>query len=425
MSEPQPDEPGTAPEYAGRSHRAWPLVAGLVALLLYAASAWATGHTTVRQGSYFDHLAEAFLHGRLYLTDPPGISDLTLHDGRWYVAFPPLAAILMMPWVAVVGLARTNPVAFSMVWAAISVALVAAMLERLAARRWIRLDFRGRCWLVLLFAFGCVYWQVALEGSVWFLAHVAAVMFVALAAYLAVRKAGAALPSAALAVALWSRPTVLFTWPLLLGIAIQHRRDAGQPADRGWLMRWIACSAVPLAASIAGLAWYNAARFGDPLDFGYKTQNVSAAVRGELAQGQFHVRHIPRNLHVLLMAPPRWDEPSWAPHLHVPVPDDRGMSIFLTTPALLYVFRARRRREPLVRGAWLAVGLTLVPLLLYYNTGWRQFGYRFSLDFFIPLLILLAVAVGPRLTRVMRFWIAAGVLINAWGVIWWYTSWLE
>ncbi len=410
---------------AVRVRRAWPLIAGVIALGVYAGCVWGTGHTNARRWSYFDNLADAFLHGRLYLVHPPGTSDLTLHDGRWYVPFPPLAAVLMLPWVALFGLAHTNTVAFSIHWAAINVALVAAILEGLAERRWISLDFRGRCWLVAFFALGSVHWQVALEGSVWYVAHVCTVLLTAFSVYLAVRGRGPVAVSGALAVALWSRPTALFTWPLLLGIAIQLRRDAGSPIDRGWLWGWVARSAVPLVLSVAGLACYNAARFGNPLDFGYETQHVSAAVREDLVRGQFHVRHIPRNLHVLLMGAPRWEEPSWAPHLHIPVPDARGMSIFLTMPALFYVFRARRRRDPLVRGAWLAVGLTLVPLLLYYNTGWRQFGYRFSLDFIIPLLILLAAAVGSRLTRAMRFWIAAGVLINAWGVVWWYTAWLD
>jgi hypothetical protein len=143
-------------------------------------------------------------------------------------------------------------------------------------------------------------------------------------------------------------------------------------------------------------------------------------VRGDLARGQFHPYHIPRNLHVLLMGPPRWNAGET-----LPVPDARGMSVLLTTPALFYLVRAWRRRELFVRGAWIATGLLLIPLLLYYNTGWRQFGYRFSLDFMIPLMVLLAVAAGRRITWPMRTLILLGVLVNAWGVVWWCTNWLD
>ena len=43
----------------------------------------------------------------------------------------------------------------------------------------------------------------------------------------------------------------------------------------------------------------------------------------------------------------------------------------------------------------------------------------------IPLLVLLAVAAGNRTTWPMRTLILVGVLINAWGIVWWFTSWLD
>ncbi len=392
-----------------------------VVLLAYGGTAVLTGHTRAIHSSYFDHLAGAFLKGQLYLADPPGLSDLVFHNGHWYVPFPPLAAVLMLPWVAVFSVGGTNTVAFSVVWGALNVAIVARILDGLAQRGWIALDVAGRCWLLLLFALGCVHWQIATEGSVWFLSHTCTVLFVALAVWAAVKTGSPWLPAIALAVALWGRPSVVFTWVLLLEVYAQHLADDLGRVDRQRLLAWAWRSAVPLGVSIAGLAAYNYARFDNPLDFGYAKQNVSAEVRGDLARGQFHPYHVPRNLHTLLFGSPRWNADQV-----LPVPDARGMSVLLTTPALFYLVRAwRRRREPFVGGAWLATGLLLIPILLYYNTGWRQFGYRFSLDFVIPLVVLLAVAAGRRVTWPMRSLILIGVLINAWGVVWWYTNWLD
>jgi hypothetical protein len=405
--------------YAGR----WfPLAAFVLALLAYALTAYATGHTSAKQTAYFDHLADAFLHGRLYLAEPPGQHDLTLHDDRWYVPFPPLGAILMMPWVAAFGLEYTNTVAFSIVWGAVSVGLVAAMVEALRRRGWIELNREGRVWIVILFALGCIYWQVALDGSVWFLSHTCTVMFVALAVWAAIATRSPWPTGCALAIALWGRPNVIFTWVLLIGIAAQHLHDTRGAVDRKLLLAWVRRSAIPIVISVAGLAAYNYARFGNLLDFGYKHQNVSGEVLGDLARGQFHPYYIPRNLHVMTMGTPKWRKSELSPLLRVPVPNDRGMSIFLTTPALLYVLRVRRRRQPLARGAWLAIGLLLLPLILYYNTGWQQFGYRFSLDFIIPAIVLLALAFGRRPTWPMRLWVMFGVLVNAWGVAWWFSQ---
>jgi len=63
----------------------------------------------------------------------------------------------------------------------------------------------------------------------------------------------------------------------------------------------------------------------------------------------------------------------------------------------------------------------LFPLLTYYNTGWWQFGYRFSLDFMPVVVILLAIAAGERLRS--GFWILIwlGVGINLWGA-WWFAQ---
>ncbi len=75
-----------------------------------------------------------------------------------------------------------------------------------------------------------------------------------------------------------------------------------------------------------------------------------------------------------------------------------------------------RPTSAVVIGAWLAVGLLLVPLLTYYNTGYKQFGYRFSLDFMAPLMVLLALALGRRAGWFAVLLMLAGVVVNAWGV---------
>lgn len=41
--------------------------------------------------SYFHLLADAILHGRLYLIAPPSTFDLTLYHGHWFVPIPPFS----------------------------------------------------------------------------------------------------------------------------------------------------------------------------------------------------------------------------------------------------------------------------------------------------------------------------------------------
>ena len=67
---------------------------------------------------------------------------------------------------------------------------------------------------------------------------------------------------------------------------------------------------------------------------------------------------------------------------------------------------------------WTALALIVVPLFTYYNTGYAQFGYRFSLDFMVPIVVLLAIGAGERVSWLMRALIMAGILVNGWGMLW-------
>jgi hypothetical protein len=92
-----------------------------------------------------------------------------------------------------------------------------------------------------------------------------------------------------------------------------------------------------------------------------------------------------------------------------------GLALWVTTPFFLWVL------WPKTKG-WLfgAVALTTaavaIPGLLYQNTGWMQFGYRFSNDFALMLFVLLALG-GRRFGG--TFYAAAlfAVIVNGFGAI--------
>ena len=61
-------------------------------------------------------------------------------------------------------------------------------------------------------------------------------------------------------------------------------------------------------------------------------------------------------------------------------PDGLGLSIFLTSPGLLYAVRADWRRT----SSWILLAAAvaiLIPSLLYYGGGWLQYGYRYCARF--------------------------------------------
>jgi hypothetical protein len=395
-----------------------------LATTLYWGTALYFGNSATPDTAYFNHLADAFLHGRTYLVAPPSTHDLTAHQGRWYVPFPPLPALLMMLPVWGLGLGQVNTVFFCALFGGLNVALVFLVVSALSGRGWSKLDASARLWLTLLFGLGSVHWCMATIGSVWFVAQVCTVTFVALAVWLAVRapwgRATPWLAGLALAGAVLARPNVLLTWPLLVGIAAmdQGHRSGRWPADwPQWrrLLLWVAASAVPILLAVGGLLIYNWVRFADPFEFGYRTANVAEKLVDDLrTYGQFHLHYAPKNFWAMLLAGPQWDDA-----LNFWKPDPEGMSLLLTTPALIYLGRAPMR-TPLALAAWVALGLLLIPLLLYYNTGWWQFGYRFSLDFMVPVMVLLALGVKERISLRMRLLILLGIVANLYGVVWWH-----
>jgi hypothetical protein len=395
------------------------LLIGVLAGALYWGPAFYFGHSTTPDVAYFNHLAAAFLQGRLYLANPPSTHDLTFAAGHWYVPFPPLPALLMLPWIARFGLAALNTTLFCALFGALNAAFSFLLLQALAQRRQINLSLSGAFWLTALFGIGSVHWYMATIGSVWFVAQICTVTFVLLAAWAAAATGSPWLTGTALALAMLGRPTVLFTWPLLFGIAAAQWTPSLFPLRAlPWrrALRWSLASALPMAGAVVALLVYNWARFGDPFDFGYLTENVASELAPNLrTYGQFNLHYLPKNFWAMWLAGPRWlaEENRWAP-------DPEGMSLLLTTPAIIYLARARGR-SPIVWGGWLALILLMVPLLLYYNTGWWQFGYRFSLDFMTPLLVLLAVAADRQPTWAMRLLIVLGILVNGYGLLWWHS----
>jgi hypothetical protein len=131
---------------------------------------------------------------------------------------------------------------------------------------------------------------------------------------------------------------------------------------------------------------YNLLRWGTVTDAGYA---LLAAGDFFFDQGIFSLTYLPRHFYAIFMEPPEFVPNVW----YFLRPRFEGMSLFLTTPAFLYVFAGLRhiRRSALVTATAAAAGLVLLPDVTHATVGFAQFGYRFSIDA-QPFLIALALA---------------------------------
>jgi hypothetical protein len=414
--------------------------------------------------NHFVYLADSLLHGRLDMrVNPPHdndwakVEELTLVDGRtvrgaflrvggvqdrfrttrgqllnlpsteiarrshrWYVSFPPLPAVVMLPFVAIFGM-QLNDVLFTILLAAAAPALLYALLRRLRESGLSGRSVTDDLWLTGLFGVGTVFYFCAVIGQVWYTALVVAVLCILGYAWCALDARHPALAGLFLGLAFLARgPGPLFMFPLFVWEAVRTAARAGAtPApglrgalavtDWGRVGRALVRFGLPVLV-IGGLAAaFNYARFDSLTEFGHTYLNVRWTGRIQ-RWGLFNYHFVSRNLAAWLVLTPRvlakWPyvQVSW-----------HGMSLFLTTPAfglLLWPKLRSRLHWPL----WLTILPVFVMQALYQNDGWVQFGYRFSLEFNVFLVLLLALG-GRRVGWTMRTLILVGVAINLFGAV--------
>ena len=361
----------------------------------------------------FVALADAFWHERLTIVDPRP-NELIPSDaaGAFYCPYPPLPAVVLMPLVALFGAAVKVQTATRVV-SVLAVAIFDSCLGRwpaLLGRKPLAPGTRSA--LACLFAVGTVVWHCADAGGDWHFAHALALT----AMLLAMREfAGRNRPLVVglfVALAAGARPTAAMTGVFfVIADATRTRPTRGGGAGA----RLLPLALGPIAAALL-LGWYNAARFGSWTDFGYDRMILDEHGSELLHQyGQFNVRFIPVNFFWYLLAPP-W--PPFRPGLGPLAFNPHGMSLFLTTPACLYALAALRRirTDRLVLAATLGILAALVPLLMYFNTGYFQFGHRFAMDYLPLLMLLIVMGMGERPSRWACGLIALSIAVHVWGV---------
>lgn len=402
------------PQRAAAVRRA-PLIVGLLATIGFLII---NGRIEGGRQDFF-YLADAFLHGRTWLTFQIGQYDVIPIDGHVYVPFAPFPAFVDLPLVAALGpdIAAAFAQLIDAVIAGFSVGAMWLVLERVGVARAI-----DRAWLALLFAITTPLMWVTIRGGVW---HESQVLATGLTMLVLVELTGRRRP---LLVGLAAGAAFLTRAPLAMAIPVyalmlvpdEGWRAIKRPGTvltdrirvlpwRGWLLL-----AVGTAPSLCVFVWYNVARFADPLQTGYGLALISDFLERRRELGLFSLAQVPQNLDYLL-----FHLPTVAGQFPFLVPDGFGMSLLITSPGLLLAIRADWRSRPVLL-LGLATLATLLPSLLYYGGGWQQFGFRYFLDSAPFLVAVCGYAVARRngMAFGWKLLIAASVLVNSTSVYW-------
>lgn len=283
---------------------------------------------------------------------------------------------------------------------------------------------RGERFLLLLLAgLGTLWVWLVPQGEVWFFAQTVATTCLALALVLAFRGHSMA-AGLAFAIAVTSRPPVIFAVPLLLAMLLSNRTSRSRLRTLG---RQTGLRAVVLMgvgpALIGGLHLVlNHLRFGSALQFGYRFMLTPAELRSALEQhGQLNLAFLGTNLRYLFVQPPvavvTESGGLTFPYL---ASDPLGMGIVFSTPAALAVVLAiggRWRGRVLVAACWVSLVLVTIPSLLYFNTGWVQWGARYLLDAWPMWLMLTALGLGRIKPSIAWALVGLSVASNVWAAV--------
>jgi hypothetical protein len=362
--------------------------------------------TGVSSAPHFIYQARSFLEGRWDIDLSPATTDVVVVHGKSYIVYPPLPALLLLPFVALFGL-HTSDILFTAVLSAANLGLLFLVLEQastvgLARRNWTQnMVISLSCWL------GSITLTLSLGGWVWFTEHIVAMTCTLFALLFALHRRFT-WSALWLGCAVFSRAPLLLAFPLLFFLAWQE-----SPADNLFARVGALLSTRPLCPRLAAwpvVPWRrlsgpmlvlglvlllflarNWVVFGSPFESGY---NMLVQQRyPQVQNGLFSLSYVPENVFANFLTFPRvqYSNPfDRTPHIDW-VTQGVGTSVFFTTPLFLLLFWRNHHFSPVRAALWVVIGLIVACALLFLATGWVQFGARYLFDAYPFAFLLLAI----------------------------------
>ncbi len=331
-------------------------------------------------------LADAFLHGRLYVADCFDV-DCAFYDGHNWVIFPPGPAVLAMPFVAVFGIGFSGFILLATGATALALVLWWRIFTRLSLGR------EAAVWLLMALAVATPLYYVTIRADgVWFFAQTVAFLLVTFAVHEVVRGGFLVLAGTAIGLAMLCRQMSIFYLPFLFALALK-------PDELLISFRWphwrrALALGLPVAAALCVYFLYNYVRFGSPLDTGYGYMMPGQAGEETMVDhriadyGLFSSAYVLFNAMYLLVQ---------GFHLQfggvtMTVPeamDSAGTSLLAASPFVLLAIFAPMRR-PVVIGLMM-IAVIAAPMLFYHSNGFTQYNaQRYTLDWLPILFVILA-----------------------------------
>lgn len=367
---------------------------------------------------YFSPLAKSFIAGRLDIPNPIVKTDLSYFEGKWYLYWGPLPAILLIPGQLVVQ--RFFPPAYlSFIIAGLSMAVVYLILQRLR-NDYLGADLTAKNMAVFLtfFAFGTSFLYIVTRSGVWDVAQTvtflpsAVAVYILLKAKLTLKDYFAA--ALAISISLIGRYNIVLYAVLLFFRIIDNGRF-----NFGKVLKRVVVCVGPFLFFLVIFTFYNFARFHNPLDFGFTyTVFDNFDFKTVAPQGFYALYYIPRNLWYMFLEIPKLsflrDGKIIFDWNHF------GMSILFASPVFLTALLTINRQLTKISDftsrlkiyLWIQVLVQIAVLAPFYWLGPLQVGIRYSTDFGLVLLILAVWGLRGKVNILVLLGLVMAVIIN-------------
>jgi len=342
--------------------------------------------------------------------------EIALFDGRYWISFPPLPSIIMLPFVAILRSPYT-PDHF--------IAMGVFLLVVVYAYKIASSKIENRTYAIFFTLFLCLgtnYLQVAMRGIVWHLAQNLGFMFTLMAIYYGItkKKWHSFLSLFFLCCAMGCRPINGIYMPLIICLICKREGLGLMPFIKKLLLY-----SIPAIVLGGFFLWLNYARFGNIFEFGHNF--LPASQHAEF--GQFSIRYARDHLRIMLFRIPT----------QVPIFSTRDgifqpIAIWIVSPLVIIygIFLAYTvRRKIKYDDFFEMVHLILIPFLItlhllilasHKDVGGPQFGYRYSLDvlpvmFFGLVAILSKIRMGKNVLHYSLPLFIIGFVVNILGTL--------
>ncbi len=363
------------------------------------------GETLLKRSDWDSYTLQAsrWLMGKVDLGQNYPWLELAIYNGKYFVSFPPIPSVVILPFVLLFGLNTPNN------FIIILYTLLTIAVFYKACRHFGLRDIYAAFWSVFV-VLGCNALWMSTNGGVWFQAQVLNLLFCGLS-LLFIVKDKPYLSFISLALAVGCRPFSVCYFPAL--IAYLYFKDKRPlPAMKRLLSQW----KFLIAPAAIGLCYllYNYIRFDSFFEFGHNYLPEFM----ESPQGQFSLSYVLVNFYNLFLLPLQI-----TPNLGLEYPFFNGFMFFIANPlfAVFFVYLIKDAiKKQLGAIHWVLVvtlAANLFFLLLHKTLGGWQFGARYTVDM-IPFafFFLLLCGIG-RPTKWEMFLAIFALMFNAYGAL--------